>query len=218
MSRSQKQAGMYLLVPCLFLLILVGIYKIAGISIENYVTSQLYMVIEKGNPDYQKYPSDTQIEAAFKKVDRIEKSEVQYPVVGERYAKISCEDIGLDVFLYFGDDEEILKHGAGQYAKSALPGFGGTVLVCGYDTTYMSSLSEIEVGNIVNVDTEYGRYQYAVRETKVVKSEDIAACQLDSKTEQLVMYTSYPFGEILTARNEKFFVYCDKISGPKVED
>lgn len=209
---------MYLLVPCLFLLILVGIYKIAGISIENYVTSQLYMVIEKGNPDYQKYPSDTQIEAAFKKVDRIEKSEVQYPVVGERYAKISCEDIGLDVFLYFGDDEEILKHGAGQYVKSNLPGFGGTVLVCGCDTTYMSSLSEIEVGNIVNVDTEYGRYQYAVRETKVVKSEDIAACQLDSKTEQLVMYTSYPFGEILTARNERFFVYCDKISGPEVED
>lgn len=190
----------------------------AGVSIENYVASQLYMVIEKGNPDYQQYPSDAEIEAAFQNLKRIGKSEVQYPSIGERYAKISCEEIGLDVFLYFGDEEEILKHGVGQYVESSLPGFGGTILVCGHDTTYLASLSSIEKGNVITVDTGYGRYRYAVRETAVVKSGDTAAYELDSKEEQLVLYTSYPFSEILTAREEKFVVYCDKISGPEVED
>lgn len=218
MSRSQKQAGMYFLVPCLFLLLLYGLYNVTGVSIEKYITSQLYMVIEQGNPDYRQYPTDAEIEAAFQNRDGIEKSEISYPSIGERYAKISCDEIGLDVYLYYGDEEEILKQGIGQAPGSSLPGFGGTILVCGYDHTYLSSLSAVEKGNTIMLDTNYGRYQYVVQETKIVDGADTAAYELDSQSEQLVLYTSYPFGEIWKTRNEKFVVYCDKVSGPEVEE
>ncbi len=222
MSRSGKQAAMYLLVPSLFLLILYGMYAAAGVSAENYVVSQLYMAIEKGSPDYKETSFDTgisfQSQNQNQKQKWIGKSEVQNPAVGERYARVSCEDMELDAFLYFGDTEEILKHGIGQYEKSSLPGFGSTILVCGNNHTYMAPLENIKVKNIITVVTEYGTYQYQVRETQVVKAEDTAACQLDSKTEQLILYTSYPFGEIFAKSEERFFVYCDKISGPEVEE
>ena len=231
MNRSIKQAGMYLLVPCLFLVILYGIYKMTGVSIENHVISQLYMAIEKGSPDYnqvglQTDKEDAQKETSLKdekkkpKQDWIKKSEVQIPVVGERYARVNCESIGLDAFLYFGDTKEILKHGIGQYEKSSLPGFGSTILVCGNHHTYMQPLVDVKEKQIITITTEYGIYQYKVRETKVVNEAEISEeiYQLDSKEEQLILYTSYPFDEIVTNKKQQFFVYCDKIAGLQVKE
>ncbi len=242
MSRNVKQAVMYLLVPCLFLLALYGIYKMAGVSIENYVTSQLYMAIEKGNPDYKETIFAAEIENSVEdkkqnensekqdekqnqkqeKQKKVLKSEIKNPTLGERYAKVSCEDIDLNAFLYFGDTKEILKHGIGQYEKSNFPGFGTTILVCGNNHTYMKPLEHIKENHIITITTEYGTYQYKVRETKVVTAKEITeqtkACQLDSKKEQLVLYTSYPFGNLIEKNEGTFFVYCDKIAGPNVEE
>ncbi len=236
MSRNVKQAVMYLLVPCLFLLILYGVYKVAGVSVENYITSQLYMAIEKGNPDYKETAFATktenlvedkeQSEKQNKKQKKVLKSEITNPTLGERYAKVYCEDIDLNGFLYFGDTKEILKHGIGQYEKSNLPGFGTTILVCGNNHTYMKPLEHIKENHIITITTEYGTYQYKVRETKVVETKEIIeqtteqtkVFQLDSKKEQLILYTSYPFGNLLKKSDKTFFVYCDKIAGPNVEE
>lgn len=254
MSRNVKQAVMYLLVPCLFLLILFGIYKIVGVSIENYVTSQLYMAIEKGNPDYKETIFSTEIENSVEdknqgktedkkqnennekqdekqkqkqeKQKKVLKSEITNPTLGERYAKVYCEDIDLNAFLYFGDTKEILKHGIGQYEKSNLPGFGTTILVCGNNHTYMKPLEHIKENHIITIATEYGTYQYKVRETKVVATKEIIeqtteqtkVFQLNSKKEQLILYTSYPFGNLFKKSDKTFFVYCDKIAGPNIEE
>ncbi|MFA9464593.1 MAG: class D sortase [Velocimicrobium sp.] len=206
--------------PCLFILLSYGLYLLAGTPIEHYISTQIYAAIEMGNPDYQFIlPKDKELVNQDQDTkETVKTSEIKNPSVGEQYGMITCKDIDLRAPLYFGDTDEILEDGVGQYAKSKMPGFGGCILVGGHDSTFFAPLETIEVGQKVVINTEYGAYTYEVRETKVVKTEDIAACRLESEEEQLVLYTCYPFGKVLRARDERYFVYCDKVSGPIVEE
>lgn len=218
MNRNLKKALGYVLIPCLFTVLCYGVYLLAGTSVANYISAQIYAAVEKGNPEYRFVLADAVQNGAQDTRETVKQSEINSPSIGEQYGIISCEDIDLKAPLYFGDSDEILAIGAGQYVKSSLPGFGGCILVGGHDSTFFGSLDKMEAGQQIVLQTGYGTYIYAVSETKIAKTEDVSACRLDSKTEQLVLYTCYPFGELLRARDERFFVYCDKISGPSVEE
>jgi len=136
------------------------------------------------------------------------------PLAGEMYGKIVCEDIELDVPLYYDDSDAILKKGAGHSVLSYFPGQGKTVLVGAHDTTFFAPIENIEAGMEVKVMTVYGNYAYKVAECKVVET---SSYEIKEDTEQLVLYTCYPFGEINEERTQKFIVICDFVSGKKVE-
>jgi len=138
--------------------------------------------------------------------------EIKEPLEGERYGWIISEDIDLKSYLYYGDSKTVLEKGIGQYAGSSLPGSGGTILACGHDTTYCSGLQDARAGDKIQIQTSYGTFTYKVVKTAVVKASDISACRLDSKKEQLVLYTCYPFGEKAKKGAKRFFVYCTRIS------
>lgn len=213
MSRSLKRALAYIIIPALFLSLSYGVYKLACIPLEQFVKTQVYAAIVKGNPDYSFNP-----EFSLKSKVVVKKSEIKTPSVGNEYGMITCEEIDLMAPLYFGDSEKVLELGAGQYIKSKLPGFGGTILVGGHDTSFFAPLEEVKVGQQITITTDYGTYLYEVRETTIAKTDDLEASQLDKDSEQLVLYTCYPFGELLRARDERFFIYCDKVAGPDVEE
>lgn len=218
MSHNLKIGLRYLWIPSLLILLSMGAYLLLGTSVEKYISTQIYAAIEKGNPDYHfTVPIGDKKENSETK-EMVKESEIKYPSIGEQYAVLICEDINLNVPFYFGDSEEILEKGIGQYAKSKMPGFGGCILAGGHDSTFLAPLEDIKEGQELILYTDYGNFSYKVRKTKVVETKNVAACQLDSEQEQLVLYTCYPFGEILRARDKRFFVYCDKISGPVVEE
>lgn len=217
MSHNLKQILLYLCAPVIFTALAYGVYKQAGEPIEQYVSSQIQAAIEKGNPSYTFKATDVYLKEDYDTSDAVKESEVNTPSIGEQYGVLMCEELELTAPLYFGDDDEILEKGVGQYVKSKLPGFGGTILTGGHDSTYFAPLEKVEEGMEFDLYTDYGKYTYKVRETAVVKTDDSEACQLDHETEQLVMYTCYPFGEVLRARDERFFVYCDLIKGQEVE-
>ena len=137
--------------------------------------------------------------------------------IGQSYGWISSEDFALDAYIYYGDDEKTLDQGVGQYTDSGLPGYGKTILLCGHDTTFFKGLKDAEVGDMVNIRTQYGDYSYRITETKVTTADDGAAARLEEEGEQLVLYTCYPFGETDRERQQRYFVYCEKISGPQVQ-
>ena len=66
---------------------------------------------------------------------------------------MTCEQVGLDVPLYYGDSMEIMRVGAGQYQGSFIPGYGKTILLSGHNTTYSSPLQKIAVGDEVTIKT-----------------------------------------------------------------
>lgn len=218
MSHSLKKAFGYIIIPGFFLLLIYGVHRLVGSALEQYVFADIYAAAVKGSPDYTYIERKTSDTDQDETKDVVKESEIKAPSVGEQYGIIQCEDIDLKVPLYFGDNKKILELGAGQYVKSAMPGFGKTILAGGHDATYFAPLEKVKIGSIITINTDYGTYTYEVKETQTAKTEDIDACRLDSDKELLVLYTCYPFGEVLRARDERFFIYADKVSGPVIEE
>lgn len=138
----------------------------------------------------------------------------QPPLQGEQYGEILCEDIALKAPLYYGDTDEILEQGAGTYPGRSLPGQGGEILIGGHDTTFFAPLESMQKGTSLTIHTSYGTYTYEVTGTEIMDVMEYEARKPD--TEELALYTCYPFGENDKLRNQRFFVYAKKVSGPEI--
>lgn len=150
----------------------------------------------------------------------VDMKEVQFPDLGTHFARLTCERIGLDAPIYWGDTKEILSEGLGQFIGSFLPGFNRSILISGHNSTFFKPLQFLEVGDIIISQTNYGKYEYEVIEIVVMKAEEAENLMdemLSYQEEKLIMYTCYPFEALLGNKQERLFVYADKISGPAVK-
>lgn len=205
--------------PLFFTLIGYGVVYVAALPILDTISSYGNLIMGNEAPSFSDNEQLKSIfEAPVNKVDRatIPISEVQIPSIGNLYANISCEKIGLDAPIYFGDTDTILKNGVGQYIGSAIPGFGTPIMLAAHNTTYFLPLQKIEAGDIVTITTNYGIYKYKITGTRIADKNDKSAYDLAQKKEQLIMYTCYPFNMLGSLQN-RYFVYGDKISGPAID-
>lgn len=149
--------------------------------------------------------------------DTVDNSIIEIPKYNAEYAHLSCERIGIDCPLYFGDSDAALANGAGQYHSSWLPGYGGTILVAGHNYSVFYNLQYAEIGDVFQVITNYGVYEYEVTDIQVHDRNDKSAYDLSSRDrEVLVLYTCWPMQRMAGVKTDRLFVYCDKISGPTV--
>lgn len=143
-------------------------------------------------------------------------STIQFPSYGDKYARVSIPGTGVDCDVYYGDGNSQFKQGAGQYIGSKLPGFGGTILIAAHKTTYFMDLKSVKAGDIIQIQTGYGAYEYTVREMKIVDPNDKSAYDLSADKENLILYTCYPFN-MMGFSKQRYFVYADYTSGPQVD-
>lgn len=134
-----------------------------------------------------------------------------------QYGKLSCVNVELETPLYYGDGDEELDKGVGIYAGSTLPGQTGTTLIGGHDTTYFKQLQDIAVDDVIAIDAVDGTHYYRVTETKVTGASDEEAYQLQDGTDELILYTCYPFGDTSTERSQRFFVYAAAMNSEESE-
>lgn len=185
--------------------VVVSVIIIAGaMPVEHLLSTQMTAALAMGSPDFQ-YS------------EMMEYQQFKRPTVGTQYGTIVCTEIGLNAPLYYGDSEEILEKGAGQYSLSAMPGEGETILIGAHDMTFFKPLEKIEKNQTIEIRTSYGLYKYKVKEAKVMETTDPNLYRQEGK-ETLTLYTCYPFGLLLGDRNQRFVVYCDKISGSQIEE
>lgn len=149
--------------------------------------------------------------------EQTEKQVVEEPNIGDQYGQLVCERLNINSPVYFGDNSDVLLQGIGTYPVSWIPGCGHTTLLSGHNNMHLATLGDVQVGDEFTLTTDYGTYEYRVSDIKIVAETDIEACHLDSDTEQVVIYTCYPFYRISGRRTERFFVYLEKISGPEIE-
>ncbi len=148
--------------------------------------------------------------------NRVPISEVTMPYVGQHYAKLSIEHLDWSRPVYWGDNDRILLRGVGQFAGSFLPGFGKPIMLSGHNLSMFYEIQYLQVGDIVTIQTNYGKYDYEVFDYGVKKRPYTGAYDLSKNEEELILYTCYPF-TILSSRNdERYFVYARRISGPDV--
>lgn len=150
-------------------------------------------------------------------VQEIKKQVVEEPNIGDQYGQLVCERIGINSPIYFGDNPNVLLQGIGTYPVSWIPGCGHTTLMSGHNDMSLKTLGDVEVGDRFTLTTSYGTFEYQVSDFKIVDENDIQACRLDSDTEQVVIYTCYPFYKVSGRKTERFFVYLEKLSGPEIE-
>ena len=168
MNRNMKRLLEYICIPVIMAIIGYGIICLAGKPLINMASNILSMVISDSTPDFKTELSSIYDEHSKKATSgEFMKSEIEIPCYEVQYGKIMCERLDMDVPLYWGDTDRVFRYGAGQYIGSFLPGSGSTILVGAHDSMYFAPLENVEVGDIFDVKTNYGEFQYKVVDMKI---------------------------------------------------
>ncbi len=143
-------------------------------------------------------------------------SKVTFPEYGNIYGRIKISSISLSCPLIFGDDDDCLKKGAGQYIGSLFPGYGGTTMISGHNYYPFQNLSKVKVGDTIKIETTYGNYTYKVKKTAVKSDSDATAYDLGATYDNVILYTCIWQNTAIGNVKMRIFVYADYLSGPKI--
>ena len=135
-----------------------------------------------------------------------------YPFVGQKYADIYIDSVGISLPIYFGDSNEILKYGVGHNEGSYFPGEGSSIIYGAHHSNdKFGKLKNIKVNDIITVKTDYGNFNYKIYDTKIIKETDLHLLPIQRDKEILMLYTCYPFG-YLGYTTKRFAVYASIIN------
>lgn len=144
--------------------------------------------------------------------------DITIPVYETVYGQIRIDSVGIDCPLLYGDSNAAIRKGAGQYIGSTLIGYGGTTLICAHVNRHFANLSQVQVGDKIQIDTTYGAYTYRVTHAGVHTANDKTVYDLARDDENVVLYTCYYEYTALGSVKKRFFVCADYESGPMIVD
>ena len=197
-----NRIGMTLLFVALAALIIF----VTGKPLVSYVKAVGTMKIIQGAPGIIREGSQG-MKPIVEDTDDSEQSEAWRPEMDTQYAVISCEQIAMSAPLFYGDGEYSLENGVGQYAGSAMPGEGKPILIGGHDATFFKPLEEIKEEDIITIHTDRRDFRYRVTGIKIADESDTTAYDLTLDQEVLILYTCYPFGQLVGDRSKRYYVY-----------
>lgn len=221
MHRKQNVVIAYLAYPICFLLLACLLWLTAGEAIYRYVDAKIVMHIINNVPDnlntedplvlgVKEGLSMADIESIDPTSEGLATGEEQELAYGTQYGTIRCEERELEAPLYYGDDDDLLRLGAGQYTNSVTPGSTGVSIIGGHDTTFFAPLEKVQVGDEIQIQTTYGLFVYEVQAMHVAHIMDTNAYELEDPKETVILYTCYPFGQIQEEREFRYYVYCTR--------
>lgn len=147
-------------------------------------------------------------------VNTIARDSITFPERYEKYASISVERIAFEESIYYGDTAAILDIGIGHYMSSGFPGEGRPILTAGHNGIHFKKLRDMQVDDMVVIQTSYGTYEYKITNMEIQNAEDFDTNKLSEQREYLIMYCCYPFDSLST--DQRYFVYADYVSGPRI--
>jgi LPXTG-site transpeptidase (sortase) family protein len=100
--------------------------------------------------------------------------------------------IGLRVPVFEGTDELSLNRGVGRIDGTAALGAIGNVGIAGHRDGFFRGLKDIEVGDVIEVQSVDGAVRYRVSELLIVAPEDVYVLDPTERA-TLTLVTCYPF-------------------------
>lgn len=131
----------------------------------------------------------------------IDKKIVSYPTYGTKYGTIYLNNESDNI--YFGDSVNILKQGVGTSSLYDIPGDKDKVVLSGHNTGIFKNLSNLKNGNKIVIETNYAKFEYIVKTTKIVNETNLNSLEKDY---DLIMYTCYPNKELYG--NKRLIIYA----------
>ena len=74
--------------------------------------------------------------------------------------------------------------------------------------TMLRNFSELEIGDIINVTTDYGEFNYKIYDMKILNETDTDKAPIQKNKEIFMIYTCYPFNNIGYAY-QRYMVYAE---------
>ena len=136
---------------------------------------------------------------------------VNYPTFGTKYADIKIDSINLNLTVYYFSNYTILKSGIAHDENSYFPGEGGSIIMAGHNfRSFLAALPKAKVGDIISLETTYGKFDYKISKTKIVDENSVDEVPIQKEKEILMIYTCWPINNIGHA-SERYVVYADLI-------
>lgn len=121
------------------------------------------------------------------------------PSNGEEIGKLTIPKLEQQIAIVEGTHEDELEHGVGHYAGTAYPLQDDQIVLSGHRDTVFRRMGELDLGDILTVELEYGEYSYEIVETQIVDADDRTIIVPTSPDEVLTVTTCYPFSYIGSA-------------------
>lgn len=131
----------------------------------------------------------------------IDKKIVSYPTYGTKYGTIYLNNESDNI--YFGDSVNILKRGVGTSSLYDIPGDKDKVVLSGHNTGIFKNLSNLKNGNKIVIETNYAKFEYTVKTSKIVNETNLNSLEKDY---DLILYTCYPNKELYG--NKRLIIYA----------
>lgn len=178
-----KATVISVIVAFLFVAIIIVIYN-SAIKKDFETVAWLLQIVAVKDVEEQK------IEPVFIETEKILAVE---PSISSEYARLIIPKINVNLPMYQGESLDILKNGIGHHLDTYFPGEGGSILCMGHNyKKYLQRLPEVEIGDIIRVEADYGTFEYTVYDTKVVHETNVEAAPIQDEEEIFMLYTCYP--------------------------
>jgi sortase A len=111
---------------------------------------------------------------------------------GMPLGRLEIPRLGLSVMMLEGASDSTLEVAAGHIPETALPGRFGNMGVAAHRDTFFRPLKDIQVGDVIQLTTYDGVFDYQVEWTRIVKPTAVEVLD-PSDTPSLTLVTCYPF-------------------------
>lgn len=128
-----------------------------------------------------------------------------YPV-----ARLRVPKLGVDQMVLSGASGRTMAFGPGWMKASVLPGENGVSVLSGHRDTHFEFLKDLQVGDLIEIESLDNHSMYKVTHMGVVDSRD-HQLTLDAQNPMLVLVTCYPFGGISTGGPLRYVISTEKI-------
>ena len=115
------------------------------------------------------------------------------PDDGQTVGLLSIPRLDEELPIIEGTHEDELAQGVGHYAGTAYPFQNDQIVLSGHRDTVFRRMGELEIGDILTVEMEYGERSYEIVDTKIVDADDRTIIVPTAPDEVLTVTTCYPF-------------------------
>jgi sortase A len=123
--------------------------------------------------------------------------------------RVEIPRLKLNVMVREGVDAGTLRGSVGHIPSTSLPGGPGNVALAAHRDTYFLPLEHIENGDLIEVKTRQGSFQYVVESTQVVRPKDVWVLKA-SNHPTLTLVTCFPF-RYIGAAPQRFIVRATQV-------
>jgi sortase A len=117
------------------------------------------------------------------------------PNKGDVFGKISIPKLKQEFPILHGSDQKELAKGVGHFIGSVLPGEPDNTVLAGHRDTVFRKLGQIEMGDLINIETSAGKFTYRITKQRIVDQDDRTVI-VPYDHAVLTLVTCYPFDYI----------------------